>query len=98
MGWFWYRAKHYKNGKIDRIAEVESHLNYQDEQVKYTVLKSALVGRTVYSAVEKVTSDGKREVFATVFLTSTNNRDYCNFGYKDMCETMCIIMIVLNQF
>lgn len=89
MGWTSYQADFYKKGKVDRIAEVENQLKWgEDCPNKYTVLKSALVGSTVYSAIERVHKEtGERQVFATIFLTSINMKDYHNFSYKDMDET-----------
>jgi len=92
MGWTSYNADCYKNGKIDRIAEVEKHLVWgssdTDNHCKHTILKSSLVGTTVYSAIEHIDSEGVRRVFATIFLTSINTKDYYNFFYKDMDESV----------
>lgn len=89
MGWTSYAAKYYKNGKIDRIAEVESQLQWGENAVAdYKILKTCAVGSVVYSAIECVNKDTKeRRVFATIFLTSTNMKDYYNFSYKDMDES-----------
>ena len=95
MGWTWYIATHYKNGKIDRKAELD-HLFEQEECdktfgdkthhfPKMTVLKSRLIGTTYYGAIESVNSkENTRKVFAVVCLTSV---DAYEFGYKDMDET-----------
>ena len=80
MGWTWSYASNWKNGKIDRKKECDSCWTYSNSP--YEVLKSSMVGTTYYAAV-KVKSSG--EVFAAVFLTSTNGYD---FGYKDMEESM----------
>lgn len=88
MGWTWYNATHYKKGNVDRKAECDEQLNWETENRKNRVLKSAMVGSTYYGAVESTLNSGERTVFGVVFLTSTNNRDYYNFGYKDMDETM----------
>ena len=85
MGWTSYYARNYKNGKVDVIAEVEEELNCENEKGKWTVLKSAKYGSTVYSAVEYLNKEtNEKKVFATVFLTSTRNGE---FAYKDMDET-----------
>jgi len=77
----WYHANHrQKNGAVDRKAELDGV--WGDH---YEVLKSAMVGSTYYAAV-KVKETGK--VFAAVFLTKVNSRETCNFGYKDMEESM----------
>lgn len=102
MGWISYQATHYKNGKIDRVAEVESQLVWGENAVSdYKVLKTCAVGSVIYSAVERVHKETKeKQVFATIFLTSTNMKDYYNFSYKDMdetcgpCESKCPISIL----
>lgn len=83
MGWTEYHAKFYKKGRVDRKAECD---NLFDDS-SYKVLKSAMVGSTYYAAIENTTAKTKT-VFAIVCLTSTNNRNYYNFAYKDMDETM----------
>ena len=91
MGWTSYNAKYYKNGKIDKVAEVESNLVWREtETTKHTILKSALVGTTVYSAIENYDKlNNTRKVFATVFLTKTNMNNHYNFSFKDMTENCC---------
>lgn len=89
MGWLEYRAKHYKNGKVDRKAEMDSEFNWEDESRKVEVLKSSMVGSTYYAAVKSLNkTNGYECVTATVCLTSTNAKDYFNFAYKDMDESM----------
>lgn len=88
MGWSSMHATNYKNGKIDRKAEIDNLLNYNNEKIKDTVLKSSMVGKVYYAAVERLNKDtGIREVWAAIFLTATNQKDYFNFSYKDMDET-----------
>ena len=82
MGWCSYHVDPiYKNGKlvIDRKAECDGHF----DKDKCTVLKSAMVGSTYYAAVAV-----GNEVFAAVSLTRIDNKEYCNFSYKSMDETM----------
>lgn len=89
MGWLEYRADHYKNGKVDRKAEMDSKYNWEDESRKVEVLKSSMVGSTYYAAVRSFNKENGFEcVTAAVCLTSTNNKDYYNFAYKDMDESM----------
>lgn len=83
MGWTSQHATHYKNGKIDRKSEIDSMWN-DDISKKFNVLKSSLVGSTYYAAIQNKETD---KVFAVIFLTSTNMKEYCNFSYKDMDET-----------
>lgn len=88
MGWTSYHADFYKGGKIDRLAEVENVLNGENEHGIWRVLKSSLVGKTIYSAVDFTNkTTGENIVFATVFLTSVDANDFYNFSYKDMDET-----------
>ena len=88
MGWTEFRATHYKNGKVDRKAEMDSKYNWEDESRKIEVLKSSMVGSTYYAAVKSFNkTNGYECVTAAVCLTSTNNKDYFNFAYKDMDET-----------
>ena len=88
MGWTGQRAIFYKNGKIDRKAECDYILNSENETTLWEVVKSSMRGSTYYAAVKVTDKEtGKFEIFAAVFLTSINNRDYFNFNYKDMDET-----------
>ena len=89
MGWLEYRADHYKNGKVDRKAEMDSKYNWEDESRKVEVLKSSMVGSTYYAAVKSFNkTNGYECVTAAICLTSTNNKDYFNFAYKGMDESM----------
>lgn len=103
MGWTSYHViPVYKNGKyvVDRKAECDATLNWIDNDQKTgkllrrgEVLKSAMVGSTHYAAV-RITKYATNEtpessiVYAAVTLTSVNNKDYYNFGYKPMSEDM----------
>jgi hypothetical protein len=69
----------------------------------FDVLKSSMVGSTYYAAVKPLKKyngnddngehiyidipEDEQRVFAVVFLTSTNMKDYFNFAYKDMDES-----------
>ena len=89
MGWLEYRAEHYKNGKVDRKAEMDSKYNWEDESRKVEVLKSSMVGSTYYAAVKSFNkTNGYECVTAAICLTSTNMKDYYNFAYKGMDESM----------
>ena len=98
MGWTSYHATHYKNGKIDRKAECDAYFIEGLNSGFYDVLKSSMVGSTYYAAVRPLKKSGangsyvdipeeEQEVFAAVFLTSTNAKDYFDFSYKNMDET-----------
>lgn len=97
MGWSSRTARHYKlNGDVDFKAECDSIVNYEQrddktgEVIRYAkVVKSSMVGRTYYAAVEIKAKDGNPRVVAFVFLTRDFTKiDGNNFGYKDMDETM----------
>lgn len=104
MGWTSYHAGYYKNGKIDRKAECDAYFLEGLNRGHFDVLKSAMVGSTYYAAVKPLKKSGGKDengnyiyvdrpeseqfVFAVVFLTSTDSKDYFNFSYKDMSEDM----------
>lgn len=91
MGWTWQCAKFYdRKGNIDRKAECDDLYTWNNEETgdKCRVLKSAMVGATWYGACERTRPGQKPYVFAGVCLTSVDSREYCNFGYKDMDESM----------
>lgn len=88
MGWTSYNAKNYdRKGRVDRVAEVKELLTENGKNGIWNPLKVSAVGSTVYAAVERIKPDGERYVFAAVFLTHVNNKDYFNFSYKDMDES-----------
>lgn len=97
MGWTSYQATHYdKRGNIDRKAECDYIMNRSG----YTqVVKSSMVGAIYYAACKYTNKffeefkdkvdEYKDKVFAIVFITSVDNKDYhFNFSYKDMSEDM----------
>lgn len=92
MGWTSYRATFYKNGQVDRKAEMDAYFKEEDSVNKkyhFKLLKSAMIGSTYYAAIEKTNNETKEsKVFATICLTNTNHKFYDNFSYKDMDETM----------
>lgn len=91
MGWTTYHATFYKNGKVDRKAEMDNLYTWENDNKKVSVVKSSMVGSVYYAAV-KVENKGDKteEVTGAVALTcGTDRRDpYYNFGYKDMSEDM----------
>lgn len=91
MGWTSMHATFYKsNGQVDRKAECDNLLNWEDENRKTETLKSQMVGSVYYAAVKRTDKkNGNFEVTAAVILTHGKDRrnPYFNFGYKDMCET-----------
>ena len=100
MGWTSYNATHYKNGKIDRKAECDAYFLEGLNRGHFEVVKSSMVGSTYYAAIRPLKKYGgeyglyvdipkeEQRTFAVVFLTSTNAKDYYNFSYKDMDESM----------
>lgn len=74
MGWTFYEATCYKNGKVDRLAECRKEFK---KDSRFPVLKDSLRGTTYYAAVQSP----KGYVFPLVVLTSVENGE---FGYKDM--------------
>lgn len=104
MGWTSYHATYYKkNGTIDRKAECDAYFMEGLNAGFYRIVKSTLIGSVYYAAVEnlkryKENENGKyiienisfteRKIWAAVFLTSVDSREYYNFSYKDMDETM----------
>lgn len=89
MGWTSLNATYYKNGKVDRKAECDQLFNWEDNNRKCEVLKSSMVGSTYYAAVRSLNkTNGYERIFAAICLTSTNAKDYFNFAYKDMDESM----------
>ena len=100
MGWTSYDAPTTYNSKtmrweVDRKAECDKLFNCSmvNDLGKYEVLKSRMVGSTYYAAVRMTkyateTESEQVQVIAAVVLTSTNIKDYYNFSYKDMDETV----------
>ena len=98
MGWTSYEATHYKNGKVDRKAEMDKHYTQEEHDSffngkvihypKLEVLKSSMVGSIYYAAVHITNSQtGHEEICAVICLTSTKWNDGMNFGYKSMDES-----------
>lgn len=103
MGWTSYHATHYKNGRIDRKTECDAYFMEGLNRGYYDVLKSSMVGSVYYAAVKPLKRYSKddvgnniivdipineQQVFGAIFLTSTDSKDYFNFSYKDMDETV----------
>lgn len=93
-----------KRGRVDRKAECDGYFEEGLNRGHYKVMKSTMKGSVYYGAIKALMryagkgEDGKsvyeplpeeeQEVFAVVFLTSVDSKDYYNFSYKDMGETM----------
>ena len=93
MGWTWSCEHAHYNPKtnkycIDRKKLCDELYTNDGEKSKLEVIKSCMVGSTYYAAVKatnKIT--GHEDVFAGICLTAIDNKEYYNFGYKDMDET-----------
>lgn len=100
----YHASKYKNNGQIDRKAECDEYFEGGLNKSYYKVLKSVMVGSVYYAAItnlkkfagkdengEEVYVDipeNEREVWAAIFLTSTDSTDYFNFSYKNMDETV----------
>ena len=99
----YHAAYYDKRGRVDRKAECDSYFEGYPNTGHYKVMKSVMHGSVYYGAIKKLLrylgedENGKsiyeplpeeeQKVFAAVFLTSVDSKDYYNFSYKDMDET-----------
>ena len=90
MGWTSYHAEYYnRRGEIDRRAECDERMSGENEHGKWEVLQSTMRGSTYYAAIRRTDKEtGESHVFGCVCLTSVDMKDYFNFSYKDMEESM----------
>lgn len=79
MGWWGHKPTHFKNGKVDRKAEL---IAQAEKWENFTLLKGSLIGTTWYAAVR---DDRTGEVFGMVTLTSIDDG---YFMVKEMDETV----------
>jgi len=86
MGWTYT----YKPKTVSVREFFEERFNYTEENGKYgKILDCAVVNlREAYIAYEIGDAQGKKEVIAVVCVLDHNPNGCCNFGYKDMDETM----------
>ena len=84
MGWTYTYATEYKNGRIDRKAEMEKLINstWSDGKQHNRLVRGTLKGSVYYAAVENLED---HRIWGLVCLTATSKWD---FGYKDMSEDM----------
>lgn len=86
MGWTYF-----EKGLESTTDWFKKELEWADENRSSKVLATAIVGRKeAYAAVEINYKDGRREVWAAVFLINyvPRAKDGMTFGYKDMSEEM----------
>lgn len=86
MGWDGTRPSFWKNGKVDRKAEVDNRFTWENEDARVSVKKSAMKSTTWYGAVErydKITQESV--VIGVVALTRMDREGY--FMVKTMEET-----------
>lgn len=104
MGWTSYHAIYYKNGNVDRKRECDAYFEEGLNRGHFKIVKSAMVGSVYYAAVQSLRRyvgkddngnsiyepipENEVDIWAAVFLTSVNNKDYYNFYYKDMDESV----------
>ena len=91
-------------GRVNRKAECNEYFEGGLNKGHYKVVKSAMKGSVYYAAVKKLLKyigedengksvyeqlpEAEQEVFAVVFLTAVDSKDYFNFSYKEMDESM----------
>lgn len=93
-----------KRGCVDRKAECDGYFEEGLNRGHYKVMKSAMKGSVYYAAVKTLVCyagkdengesvyaplpENEQRVLAVVILTSVDCKDYFNFSYKDMDESM----------
>ncbi len=88
MGWLYMQSLKGHSGPRQYL---DAQFTFERPDATSKVLRSALVGNSVYyAAVEQTIATGEREVFALICLVRYNPRDREGyiFGYKDMTEGM----------
>lgn len=101
MGWTSTHADYYKKGTVDRKRECDAYWEEGLNRGHFKILKSSMVGSTYYAAVQVLKEYVGNEndvdiykniengpIFCVIFLTSVAMKDYYNFSYKPMDETM----------
>lgn len=98
MGWTSYHASYYKNGTVDRKAECDAYWEEGLNRGYFKIEKAVMKGTVYYAAItpiQRKTEEGiipipeeERETFGVVILTSVSMKDYFNFAYKLVDETM----------
>lgn len=85
MGW----TTLYKSPQITPEKYITSQLNWTNEKETVRPLKTAIVGRVFYAAIETITlATNERVVWAAIYPFSTQNHGHVNFAYRDQDETV----------
>lgn len=96
MGWTSYHV----DGEIDRKAECDAYFEKGLNEGHFKVVKSVLIGSVYYAAVQNLTKaikiedkviyipTDKKRIFGVVILTRVIRKEYYNFSYKVMDESM----------
>lgn len=85
MGW---TSIHTDLSKTSRQIIAEEFGEWGNEKIEVKIIDSAQVGNTIYTAHKTINKEtGEEKVWAGVFLTERNSKEYFNFSYKDMDET-----------
>lgn len=84
MGFDYGIARHYKNGQIDRKAECDARLTWENENKKVSVVKSSMVGSEYYAAVRIEEKNKFPFIIGTVIQTAVDGRE---IGMKIVEET-----------
>lgn len=89
MVWTWKNESTDFKGKVNRKEALDKALTGESKATKWEVVKSSMVSTVYYAAIRRTEKDtGVSKVFGVVALTSVDNNEYWNFGYKDMTEDM----------
>lgn len=76
MGWSGSLATRFKNGRVDRKAEVDALFDWQNEQRKVSVVASRMKGTTYYGAIRSQDlTTHKDDIVGVVVLTRIDRRD-----------------------
>lgn len=86
MGWTFTNCDRNPNAERELIMR---EFDWEDDNFKQFPVYHTRRGNVHYLAVKTVHKcDGSFTVFGCVVLTAHDSREYCNFGYKEIYETM----------
>ena len=85
MGWLWV----HKEANEKPIDILQQDFYCHKDEIEAKIIDYSIKGNTIYLARQLSNEKtGHKEVYAIVCLCSINNKEYFNFGYKDMEESM----------